>query len=285
MEGRLRTGVWALVLVVCLASPAPGWGEDGTDLTDGTDVATDGADQKWERFQFKMGVSYEQGDFGTDTTTRSLYMPLTLKYLGERFDLGLTIPVVYARLPGDVTLVDGRPEFVGGFDTPAQTLPGFGDLILKGRVYAFNDPGADSPLPGVAPTFKVKFPTARSDLGTGEYDYGFGLELDKQLGNFFLFADVGYTFIGDPPGRDLRNRMSAGGGLGYSLTRDLSAAVSLAWSRSVVSGSDDPTDVYIDLSWRISPTLTWTPFASFGLTDGSADFGVGFQISKRFGRF
>ncbi len=279
MERRLWTFIWTLVLITCLASPSASWGEDSAD------VATDGADVEWERFQFKTGISYEQGDFGTDTTTRSLFMPFTLRYLHDRFDLGVTIPLVYARLPGDITLIDGRPEFVGGDGSEVQTLPGFGDVTLKGRIYAFDDPGADSLLPGVAPFFKVKFPTARSDLGTGEFDYGFGLEFDKQFGNLFLFADAGYTVIGNPPGRGLRDRHSAGGGLGYYLTPDLSAAVSLAWSRSVAPGSEDPADIYIDLSWRITPTVTWTPFASIGLTDGSPDFGVGFEMSYRFGRF
>ncbi len=73
--------------------------------------------------------------------------------------------------------------------------------------------------------------------------------------------------------------------MGYYLTRNLSASVSMAWSRSLVDGADDPTDIFVDLSWRLTRRLTWSPFASFGFTDGSPDFGVGFQTSYRFGRW
>ncbi|MFB3062314.1 MAG: hypothetical protein ACE10C_13190, partial [Candidatus Binatia bacterium] len=95
--------------------------------------------------------------------------------------------------------------------------PGVGDLALKGRIYLLDDPGTDSFLPAITPTARVKFPTADASegLGTGEYDFGLGLELDKQVKNFFLFADFGYTFIGNPPGANLRDQIAAGTGIGY----------------------------------------------------------------------
>ena len=263
---------WALLLIIWLALPTPGWGAER------------------EHFQIVTGFSYLEGDFGTGTTAQTIYMPFTFRYLGERFDLGLNIPFVYKDSSAAISIIDGRPIRIR--DDPISNVielfaPGVGDLSLKGRVFLFDDPGTDSFLPAITPTARVKFPTADASegLGTGEYDFGLGLELDKQVEKFFLFADFGYTFIGDPPGTNLRDQIAVGTGVGYQILQSLSASVAYAWSRSLVSGTDDPMDIITNVSWRITRTFTWTPFASFGLTDGSPAFAVGFSLSKRFGRF
>jgi len=272
MARRSWPCIWALLIIIWLAFSPLGWG------------------QEREHFQIITGFSYLEGDFGTGTNSQTIYMPFTFRYLGERFDLGLTIPFVYQDSSAAISIIDGRPIRIR--DDPISNVidlfaPGVGDLALKGRIYLFDDPGTDSFLPAITPTARVKFPTADASegLGTGEYDFGLGLELDKQVKNFFLFANFGYTFIGNPPGANLRDQIAAGTGIGYQILQSLSASVAYAWSRSLVSGTDDPMDIITNVSWRITRTFTWTPFVSFGLTDGSPDFGVGFTISKRFGRF
>ena len=262
----------ALFLIISLAFSPLSWG------------------QEREHFQIITGFSYLEGDFGTGTTAQTIYMPFTLRYLGERFDVGLNIPFVYKDSSAAISIIDGRPIRIR--NDPVSNIidliaPGVGDLSVKGRLYLFDDPGTDSFLPAITPTARVKFPTADASegLGTGEYDFGLGLELDKQVENFFLFADFGYTFIGNPPGTNLRDQISAGTGVGYQILKSLSASVTYAWSRALVSGTDDPMDIITNVSWRITRTFTWTPFVSFGLTDGSPDYAVGFSLSKRFGRF
>jgi len=272
MVTRFRPFLWSLFLIIWLGISPLCWG------------------QERERFQIITGVSYSQGDFGTDIKSHTVFIPFTFRYLGNRFDLGLTIPLVYQVSSASVTIINGRPVRIS--DNPVSDIlellaPGVGDLGLKGRLYLLEDPGMDSFLPAITPFARVKFPTADASegLGTGEYDYGFGLEVDKQINDFFVFSDFGYTFMGDPPGTNLRDRISAGSGMGYQISRSLSASVAFAWSRSLTSGSDDPMDIITNLSWRATRTLTWTPFVSAGLSDGSPDFGVGFAISYKFGRF
>ncbi len=246
--------------------------------------------QEREHFQIITGFSYLEGDFGTGTTAQTVYMPFTFRYLGERFDLGLTIPFVYKDSSAAISIINGRPIRIR--NDPVSNIiklfaPGVGDLSMKGRLYLFDDPGTDSFLPAITPTARVKFPTADASegLGTGEYDFGLGLELDKKVGSFFLFSDFGYTFIGEPSGTNLRDQISAGSGTGYQILESLSVSAAFAWSRALVSGTDDPMDITTNLSWRVTETFTWTPFVAFGLTDGSPDFAVGFSLSKRFGKF
>ncbi len=269
MGDQVRTLAGGVVVLFSLAIPAAGWA------------------QEREHWQFKAGATYEEGDFGTTVTTKTLFIPFTLRYLGDRFDIGLTVPFIHQETSQAVTLVDGVPVRVREEEGATEIASGVGDLVLKGRAYLIEDPGPASPLPAISPFAKVKIPTADEDdgLGTGELDYGFGLEFDKRIDNVFLFADWSYTFIGDPPRTDLRDRISAGGGAGYYLLSNLSASISLFWSRSVVDGADDPLDLFADLKWRITRTFSWTPFVSFGLTDGSPDVGVGFETSYRFGRY
>ena len=259
-------------LIVCLISPVAAWGAER------------------EHLQIITGFSYEEGDFGTDVNSKTIIVPFTVRYLGDRFDLGLTIPFVYQDSSDAVTIVGGQPEQIR--DDPVSTVldelaPGGGDIMLKGRYYLFDDPGLDSFLPGIAPFAKIKFPTANEDegLGTGKFDFGFGLEFDKQIYDFFLFADTGYTFMGEPSNANFRDKISVGGGGGYQIFNSLSASVALAWSRSLLRDRDDPLDIITSVTWNITRKTSLSPFAAFGLSDGSPDFGVGFAISYRFWRF
>jgi Putative MetA-pathway of phenol degradation len=238
-----------------------------------------------EHFQLKLGAGYDQGDFGTSSTTRSVYAPITFRYLGDRFDLGVTASLVYLDTESSVVVVDGLPT--AAERQRRTTEVGFGDIILRGRYYLLEDPGVGSYLPALAPFLKVKAPTASASkgLGTGEWDVGFGLEFDKRFTEFFILGDLGYTFIGDPPGQHFRNRPAASLGIGHFFMPTLAVTVLLDWRRSLVRGRDDPLELFGIVQVKVAPTVTLTPYAFAGLTDGSPDFGVGLELSWRFGRY
>jgi hypothetical protein len=267
---RLLPHGWVAAVVsgFLLLAPVQGWAEER------------------EHFQFKVGASYDQGDFGTPNTTRTLFVPLTFKYLGERFDLGVTPSFVVVDTEGGVTLVDGVPTRTG-VGVRRVVNAGFGDTLVKGRLFLFDDPGTESPLPSFTPFFKVKIPTAdeKRNLGTGKTDYGFGAEFDKQLGRFFLFGDASYTVIGSPAGQDLRNRPAASGGAGFMVTNALAVGAFIDWRRALVKGRDDPTELVGFLTYKVTRTLSFSPNVFVGLTNGSPDFGVGFELAYKFGRY
>ncbi len=237
------------------------------------------------RFQVRISATFETGDFGTGTTTNTLFVPFTLRYLGDRFDLRVTVPFIAQESSAAVTVIDGRPEPVEKKGEPEEairrTAAGLGDVVVKGRYYLTNDSGI---VPAISPFARVKFPTADEDegLGTGELDYGFGVELDKKVGRAGLFADVGYTVRGDPPGLDLRNQVSYGGGLSYDFTRATTGSVALEGRTAAVSGRDDPLDLFFDLAYRLTRVTTLTGGVSFGLSNGSPDFGVTIGTSHKF---
>jgi outer membrane putative beta-barrel porin/alpha-amylase len=239
-----------------------------------------------ERFQVKLAPTYEQGDFGLSEITRTYFVPLTLKYLHPRFDIAATVSYVRLDGPGGVTFVEGTPTATAQVvQRPRQTDEGFGDILLKGRFFLFEDPGPSSPLPTLTPFLKLKIPTAQGNLGTGEPDYGFGLELDKTFGPVIIFGDVSYTVIGEPAGQDFRNRPAASLGAGWRLSSLATIVGYVEWRRAIVAGQEDPVELLGGVVFRLTRTLNLTPYVYVGLTSGSPDVGVGVEVSYKFGRF
>lgn len=239
-----------------------------------------------ERFQLKLTPGYEQGDYGADDTTRIFALPLTLRYLAETWDVSATFSYLRVDSPGDVTFVAGQPVPVGG-DGERRVDEGFGDIVLKGRYYLVEDTGAPGSFPSITPVLRLKLPTAASpELGTGEPDFGFGVEFDKTFGrSLIVFGDVTYTIVGEPAGQDFRNRPGASLGAGYRLSETLTLSGLLDWRRAIVERQSDPVDLIGFLSIKMAPTFTVSPYVSVGLTDGSSDFGIGVELSYKFGRW
>lgn len=290
MFQRFRTlSLATAALLTVAAAPAGAQQRPGpAPLTPGPErPAAERQAAEREHFQLKVGVSYDQGDFGGRETTRTLFVPVTLRYLGERWDLGITGSFVHLEAPRDVVLVEGQPQRTDRARGGTESVSGIGDLILRGRYYLVDDPGPGSWLPTLAPFAKLKIPTADEDrgLGTGEVDVGLGLEFDKTVGDVLLFGDVSYTFVGDPPGQDFRNRPGASLGLGYYVTRDVLVGGMIDWRRSLVRGHDDPVELVGLASVRLARTFTVIPNVFVGLTDGSPDWGVGVELSWKFGRW
>lgn len=259
--------VFGSIVAILLLPASPGWAQR-------------------EHFQLKFGAGYDQGDFGTSATTHTAYVPVTLRYLGDRFDVGVTASFIYLDSPEDVVIVDGRPT-VAGTGVGRDQVAGIGDTIIRGRYFLVDDPGPGAWYGGLAPFVKLKLPTGDEDrgLGTGEVDVGLGIEFDKRFGElFFIFGDVSYTFMGDPPDQNFRDRPGASLGLGVRLT-SMTASLMLDWRRALLSGNDDPLELLGALTIKLTPTTTLAPYVFIGLTDGSPDWGGGFEVAYRFGRW
>lgn len=255
-----------------------------------------------EHFVLKFGSLYEQGDFDTPSTTRVFFAPMTLRFNGEKFDISATPSVGFIRSSGGVVLVDGTPTPTNRDSGPLQSVHddpvapqtsapsqtwGIGDTVIKSRIFLVDDPGPESPLPAITPFFKVKIPTgdAATGLSTGATDYGFGVELDKQINSVLLFGDVGYTFIGKVAGLDLRNRPLASFGLGKRASDALTVSAMLDWRRALVAQTTDPLELVGVVSYKASSTTTISPNFFVGLTNGSSSFGAGVEFAFKFGRF
>jgi hypothetical protein len=240
-----------------------------------------------EHWQLKLTPGYEQGEYGVHDTTYIFALPLTLRYLGDRWDLSATFSYLHVDSPGDVTFVAGQPVPVEGAAGRRRVDDGFGDIVLKGRYYLVEDTGEPGSWPSITPLLRLKLPTAPSpELGTGEPDFGFGVEFDKTFGrSFIVFGDVTYTIIGEPAGQDFRNRPGASVGVGYRVTDVVTVSGLLDWRRAISKRQTDPVDLMGFVSFKLTPTFSVSPYLSVGLTSGSSDVGLGVELSYKFGRY
>src|SRR4030095_5744114 len=138
------------------------------------------------RVTFRMGVGYDQGDFGTGETSRAAYLPVSARFAANRFDLTVSSSLARIDTSEGVRLIDGVPTQTGD-GVPLQES-GIGDTIVRSRFFVWDKPDSDSP--SVTPFIRVKVPTAREELGlgTGRTDVGLGVEVDKSLHRFFVFG-------------------------------------------------------------------------------------------------
>jgi hypothetical protein len=135
------------------------------------------------RVTFRMGIGYDQGDFGTGETSRAAYLPVSVRFAANRFDL--TVSSAFARIDtsGGIRLIDGVPTQIGT-GVPMQEA-GIGDTVVRSRFFVLDN---SEGLPSVTPFVRVKIPTAREEvgLGTGKTDVGVGIEVDKRwIKSFF----------------------------------------------------------------------------------------------------
>jgi hypothetical protein len=243
-------------------------------------------DQPW--FSLASSVNYTVGDYGTGKDTTIVYAPFTLGVSPiDRLWLSVTVPFLY-QTTQNVVLTGGgvasRKEQKGRLAKPARatTEEGLGDVLVKVSYTILEERPL---LPEIEPYVKIKFPTADKDkgLGTGEYDETLGVDLSKNLaGGLYGYLTVAYTFIGNPPGADLRDTFGWSLGAAYAVIRPLSVYAFLDGATSVAPGQDDPLEVRVGAELKITRVLKLTGSVTRGLSNGSPDWGVSAGLALRF---
>ncbi len=318
MFGHFRDSLFRLSLLYLLfLIPQVALAQDAHDPTQNKPQP-----ENVKTWQFSSSISYSSGDFGTNSTTDFIYIPFTMKRLFERGDISFTVPFVSSTTDGQVVFVNGAPtqiendnsgsgsnnsgsgssgsggsgsnsgkgsgknkgstELTGQIPGTSRTESGLGDLVLRGRYYLVDEANY---VPLIAVTGRIKFPTADEDrgLGTGEFDKGFGFEFSKFFGDDWIgYADVGYTFIGDPPGLELQDQWYFDFGAGYYFTDFLIGDVLYEERRALVDGQSNPRDflfslfLIADSAWRVNTSFM------VGLSDGAPDYELTGGLGYRF---
>jgi hypothetical protein len=269
---RHRTGVLAVVLVLLAVAPA---------------LAEE--DRPW--WALSTSFNYSIGDYGTGKDTSLIYVPFTLGVSPlERLTVSLTVPYIWQNTQ-TVTVTGGgvavRKNQKNQLNTPTQsnvtrTEDGLGDLLLKGSFIVLPE---QTWAPEIAPYVKIKFPTADDSrgLGTGEFDETLGVDLSKRFfDRWFGYVTLSYTFIGSPPGENLRNTFGWSVGAAYAVLQPLSVFAFVDGNTAIAHGQADPVELRVGAEYKLFKALKLTGSVTRGLTDGAADWGVSAGLALRF---
>ncbi len=242
--------------------------------------STETAQKDWK---FSAAISYDSGDFGTDATTNTVYIPFTLKRYFSAGDLAVTIPYIYQESGRNISALSGRPFQTSKSNSGTRSSEGIGDVLVKGSYYLLTE-STTTPF-NLSPVAKIKLPTADKDegLGTGEWDETLGLETSKTLNTeWSLHLDLYYTFIGDPKGIDLNNQFSFDVGGLYQFTEDTAVGLFYEEQTNLVSGRPNPRDLDFTINHKIDQDYEVFGDLMIGLSKGSPAVGVTAGASARF---
>jgi hypothetical protein len=276
---RHRTPIHPAWLLVPLLSLGAG------DIESEQERAVEREAQQPATWQFAFTPNFSSGNYGTGTNTSIVYVPFSMQRLFADGDVSLVVPFVSVTGDGSVTLLSGVPNRQTQISTtqgPRITEMGLGDLVLRGRYYVVDERDW---LPTVALTGRVKIPTANESqgLGTGQFDEGVGVELSRTLGKeWTLFVDGSYTFIGKPPGQDLRNQWYYSLGAGYAFSTEWTLSAFYEQYRAVIQGNQSPQDILVVLNYGWSQRMGLVAFTQIGLSDGAPAYALSLGVSYKY---
>jgi hypothetical protein len=256
-----------------------------------------------------LGAEFSSGKYGTDTTTRSVYMPLIATWSpNDRFDIGIEVPFLYQSNSNVTTelfrnsqlsttavanVAKGGPGGTNGAflqqgagvaianGSSASNVSGLGDIILRLGVIALFE---GTKAPQIRPSLFIKFPTAnRSDgLGTGEFDAGVGVEVTKWFGDVHLTGEGLYTYQGRVDGFGLKNYFSYTGGVGYQLTKNIEPMVMVKGATAPSDYSSELLEVRARVIWSLTGSTSIDLYGSHGIADSSPEYGGGLAVIYSF---
>lgn len=228
-------------------------------------------------FSLATGFDYSTGKYGGSTSTDTLYIPVVAKYATDTVTLKLTIPYIRVTSLGNV--VRGMGNIRQTTSTKTTTQAGLGDVIAT-AAYTFFD--SSSLLLDVAGNVKFGTASASKGLGTGENDYSAQLDAFYSVGSNTIFATLGHKIIGAPEGVAVNNVNYGTLGLSHRIDPQYSAGVMLDAAQSATELTPGTRELSVFLTNKISPDYKLQTYAMKGLSDASADWGVGMLLTGYF---
>lgn len=227
-----------------------------------------------DTFEISTGVDYSVGKYGAAVDTSVVSVPLDVKAQFGRLRIQGSVPWVSIKGPG---------QLVGGVivsdpnDTTTVRREGIGDVNLSAAYLLNTENGA---LPAFELGAGVKLPTAKDTIGTGKTDYSATLSAYKSLSStVMLFGSVGYSWLGSPAAYELKNGITASGGLNLRPSDDQNYGVSVSYREPVAEGLDGQAVVSPYMTYRVSKGLGLTLYGMAGFNDASPRWGAGLRLS------
>ena len=228
------------------------------------------------RWEPSIGVDYSTGSYGATEDTEVLYVPVGLRATTSRWRFDATAP--YLRIKGPSGSVIGGVVIPGG--GPVTTRDGFGDVTLS-ATYQLVEPVAGRTQWEIG--VGTKLDTADEGLGTGETDYSVQLGMRQPLSdNLTLMGSLGYQWLGDPTAFELEDGPTAMLGVNYAAGPRTNFGLQANYRHEYLAGFDEQITLNPYVRVESKSGLSFTGYATAGLTDSTPDFGIGFVIGRAF---
>ena len=251
-------------------------------------------------FSIYTGLKNASGDSAADFDTDFSLARSGLGYRTfERIKFELSMPYLYQDTTG--ALQASGKTYLHSQNMGGRPLSVTGDssAVAVGGAYAFNsrsEPGnrtlsagykifsEERFLPLVSTTFYLQFLTADryNGPGSGEFDAGPGLALDKWFGKWNLFAEGRYIFQGETDQYATREYARYSAGIGYQIIDDLYMALVGNGATVPADGSQDFLEGGFRINWMFLKKAGLECYVSKGLSDWSPDYGAGLALLSYF---
>ena len=252
----MRTPIWAALALAVLAQPAMGQG-----------FFTWPQNVNW---QIGTGFDYSEGKYGGATKTTVWSIPVEARLELDRLRIELSLP--YENVTGPGILAGG--VIIGS--GPVRSRSGIGDLNLTGAFLLTHD----DEFPAIDIGGTIKFPTAKTDIGTGKFDYSIQSNIYHSFTpRLMIFGSVGYQWLTSTSTVALKNGVTASGGLNLKATDDVSVGVSANFRQEYFDSLGDQFTVSPYAMWNFAPNWRVTGYATAGAGKASPEFGAGARLA------
>lgn len=175
--------------------------------------------------------------------------------------------------------------------TKKNNTEGLGDLRLKAKLRFLK--GREATPISIAGQLIIKFPSGDKDLnlirsinpsGSGEADVGFQIIASEEFSLFTMHLNLGYTFVGNPPGEDFRNVLNYSLAIEYeAIPKSFKIVGELTGHRQIDTNiSGDPLELLAGISQKVSNQLMIDAGVAVGLTSASPDYTINVGVTYNF---
>jgi len=244
-------------------------GDSDADFDTGFSLARSGHGYRlFERVKFELSMPYSyQDNINTVHAAGKTY--LYSQSMGGR-------PL---SLAGDSSAVAGGSRAYAFDHGNSQSEPGNRTLSTGYKIFS-----EERLLPQLRATFYLQFLTADryNGPGSGEFEAGPGLALDKWFGKWNLFAEGRYVFQGETDQYATREYARYSAGIGYQIIDDLYMALVGNGATVPADDSQDFLEGGFRINWMFLKKTGLECYVSKGLSTGSQEYGAGLALLSYF---
>ena len=225
------------------------------------------------------GFDYSSGDYGLPVSTQITTIPFSLAYVVNQTTWELSLPYLRINGPGDV--VPGIGRLTRRAVLTKSVNQGLGDLTL-GATHRFAAPPGQPWSWAVGTEVKLGTASAQKSLGTGKEDFATHADVYYAAGPFTPFVTLGYRWLGNPPGSQLRNHFFGTAGVNWACTEQVTLGVLVDWADKNSAGGTTSANYTVSVSRTFGPDWQAQLYGGAGRSDNAPDYGGGFSLSRRF---